>query len=367
MHIMVCGLRGFPNVQGGVETHCQELYPRIVSAHDAKVTVLVRKAYHTEGEHWNGVHFTGLWSPTQQSLEAIVHTFLCVLYAAFRRPDVLHIHTIGPAVVTPLGRLFGLNIVVTHHGPDYDREKWGKAARFILRLGERFGMRCSNARIAISQVIRDLIRKSHGKESALIPNGVSLPTLSEDTELIDQLKLEAGKYIILVSRFVPEKRHSDLIQAFRQAKLSPEWKLVFVGNADHPGEYEKGIMQSISGDERIVCTGFITGDQLNQIFTHAGMLVLPSSHEGLPIALLEGLSYGLPCLASDIPANLCVEMPAEQYFPLGNTAKLAAFLEHTHAIEPDQAKRQELREWVSENYDWNEIAAATYAVYRGLR
>src|SRR6185436_1261331 len=139
------------------------------------VDVLVRSPYHPKSKppSYRGVRLKRLWSPRGGSLETLVHTLLGVLYAGLMRPDVLHIHAVGPALFTPLARLLGLRVVVTHHGPDYDREKWGVFAPWILRTGERFGMRYANARIVISKVIADLVRDKYAADSYLIPNGVA--------------------------------------------------------------------------------------------------------------------------------------------------------------------------------------------------
>lgn len=362
--VMMLGLRGFPGVQGGVETHAEHLCPLLVER-GCDVTVLARAPYQLPqtGPEWRGVHFVSLWAPQSKGLEAILHSVLGVLYAAGKRPDILHIQAIGPAIVTLPARLLGLRVVVTHHGPDYDRQKWGRFARFALRTGERFGMRWSNGRIVISQVIADIVRRAHGRDSALIPNGVRLPQLPAATDLLAPFGLEAGKYVLLVSRLVPEKRHLDLIDAFSQAGLAG-WKLAIVGASDHPDAYVRQVLERAGQSPDIVCTGLQTGAALAQLYGHAGLFVLPSSHEGLPIALLEALSYGLPVLASDIPANLAVGLPADHYFPLGDSAALARRLRQAAAGPFDAALVEERRAWVSSRFDWRVIAEETIKVYR---
>jgi glycosyltransferase involved in cell wall biosynthesis len=304
-----------------------------------------------------------VWSPKSKGLEAIIHTFLGVLIAAWRRPDVLHIQAIGPAVMTPLARLLGLKVVVTHHGPDYDRQKWGGFARWVLRTGERCGMRWSNGRIVISEVIRRLVREKHGVDSTLIPNGVELPNLPEGRATLDAFGLEPGRYVALVSRLVPEKRHLDLIAAFGRAAL-PGWKLAIVGASDHPDAYVQSVLDAAHETPGVICTGFQSGSRLAELFGHAGMFVLPSSHEGLPIALLEALSYGLPAIASDIPANLEVGLPPEHYFPLGDIDGLAARLREFASVPLRNEDREARRRWVADRYDWHEIARRTLDVYR---
>lgn len=362
-HVVMLGLRGFPGVQGGVETHVEHLCP-LLAQMGCRVDVIVRSPYQPAdiGPEWRGVHFLRVWAPRSKGLEAIVHTFLGVLYAAARRPDILHIHAIGPSIMTPLARLFGLKVVVTHHGPDYERQKWGVFARLILRTGERFGMRFSHRRIAISDGIRNLVRDKYGLESALIPNGVELPQPTHGTATLRAFDLAQGRYVLLVSRLVPEKRHHDLIQAFVLARLDG-WKLVLVGAADHPDAYARSVLDAASASPNVVCVGFQVGVGLRELYAHAGMYVLPSSHEGLPITLLEALSYGLPVIASDIPSNREIACAEIRYYPLGNVRALAAAL-RARADEPaDSGSGERSRQFVAEKYRWRDIAQKTIAVY----
>ena len=366
LKVMMLGLRGFPEVQGGVETHAEHLCPLLADM-GCDVTVLVRSPYQPKdiGRTWRGVKFVPLWAPKSKGLEAILHSFLGVLYAAVKRPDILHIQAIGPAIMTLPARLLGLRVVVTHHGPDYDRQKWGRFARWVLQTGERFGMRWSNARIVISEVIRSLVRGKHDRESTLVPNGVVLPALPDTVAAPSAFGLEPGRYVLLVSRLVPEKRHLDLIEAFRRAAL-PGWKLAIVGASDHPDAYVRQVLDAAAATPGVVCTGLQTGLSLRELYAHAGIFVLPSSHEGLPIAMLEALSYGLPVIASDIPANVEVGLPAAHYFPLGDVEALVVRLREFAAQPLTFEAREARRAWVSERYDWRDIARRTLAVYEAV-
>lgn len=365
MKIMMLGLRGFPDVQGGVEAHAEHLCPRL-AALGCAVTAIVRSPYMPVEKcaSWRNVRFLRVWAPRSRGLEAIVHTFLGVLAAAWHRPDILHIQAIGPALMTPLARLFGLRVVVTHHGPDYDRQKWGAVARLALQLGERFGMRWSHRCIAISPVIRDLVRNKHGVDAALVPNGVSLPERPSTTATLQRFGLTPRRYVLLVSRLVPEKRHMDLLQAFAQAQLEG-WKLVFVGAADHPDAYQQALIEAAQ-DAGAVMTGFQSGLALQELYAHSGLFVLPSSHEGLPIALLEALSFGLPVIASDIPANRAVGLSKDRYYPLGDTTVLAAAIRREAKEPRDAAAFEAERAWVSERFDWARVAAQTLRVYESV-
>jgi glycosyltransferase involved in cell wall biosynthesis len=361
MKVLVLGVRGLPNVQGGVETHAENLYERL-SSMGCDVEVLVRTPFVPRTRRkFGSIRLRRLWSPTTPGFEAFIHSLLGVFYAAVVRPDVLHVHAVGPALVTPIARLLGLRVVVTHHGPDYDRDKWGKMARWILQAGERAGMRYANVRIVISRVIADMVRAKYGVATELIPNGVPPASLQTSAEHVEKHGVAPGKYFLQVSRIVPEKRQLDLIAAYAAAR-SPDWKLVLVGGLDETA-YSRKVREAAAA-AGVVLTGFQNGVALQQLYTHAGAFVLPSSHEGLPIALLEALSYGLPVLASDIPANLEIALDASCYFPLGDTAELARRLETISRSIPDDAERAMRRNFVARHYDWSSVAEQTLLAYR---
>lgn len=357
---MVLGIRGIPNVEGGVETHAEHLYPRLARM-GCDIEALVRAPFVPRGTtHFGQIRLRRIWSPVTPGVEAFVHSLLGVLYAGVRRPDILHIHAVGPALVTPIARLLGLKVVVTHHGPDYDRDKWGPFARRVLRLGERLGMCFSHARIAISDVIAELIRANFGRDSELIPNGVDIPQLRPEVDHVRSFGLQPGRYFLQVGRMVPEKRHLDLIAAYRAAAPG-DWKLAIAGRVGDDA-YSKAVAEAAHA-EGVVLTGFLRGAALSQIYTHAGAFVLPSSHEGLPIALLEALSYGLPVLASNIPANVAVGLGPECYFPLGDVASLAVGLQRVAGQPMDPLAREARRQWVATRYDWDRIAEQTRSIY----
>lgn len=366
LRVIMVGLRGCPGVQGGVEAHAEHLCPLLANL-GCDVTVLTRSSFQPRGagREWKGVKLVTLWAPRSKGLEAFVHTFLGVLYAGIKRPDILHIHAIGPGIMALPARLLGLKVVVTHHGPNYDHQGWGRFSRFVLQLGEFFSMRISQRRIVISHVIRELVLRKHKIGSNLIPNGIVVPEIPATSRALKSFGLERGRYVLLVGRLVPEKRHKNLIEAFQVASL-PGWKLVLVGGSDHPDAYMREVVRMAGKTPNVVMTGFQTGLALRELYAHAGMFALPSSHEGLPIVMLEALSYGLPVIASDIPANLEIGLGAEHYFPLGNITALAQRLTDFSTRPLAAADRERRRQWVRERYDWREIAARTREVYAAV-
>ncbi|MBA3005459.1 MAG: glycosyltransferase family 4 protein [Proteobacteria bacterium] len=362
MRIFVTGTRGIPDIPGGVEKHCQELYP-LISAMGHSVTVATRTPYIKEkAASWQGIQLAHLYAPHKKSLEAIGHTFLAVLEAKKEKADLIHIHAVGPGLMAPFARLLGLKVVVTNHGPDYDRQKWGVLAKTMLQLGEYLSGKFANQIIVISSVIAEIIRKRCGRDSNLIYNGVPLPDRSESTSYLDRTAIKPKNYILAVARFVPEKGLHDLIEAF--ADLKRNYQLVIAGDADHQTTYSRELKQLAAVDKRIILTGYITGEDLNQVFTHARLFCLPSYHEGLPIALLEAMSYGLPVLVSDIPANREVDLPAERFFKCGDVKDLHEKLERLIDLELSDKEQQLLRTEIIEKYNWQKIAEQTVAVYQ---
>jgi glycosyltransferase involved in cell wall biosynthesis len=350
-----------PNVQGGIETHAEHLYKRLAGL-GCDVEVLVRSPYVSRKQRRFGpIRLRRIWSPRRAGLEALVHSVLCVLYAGVVRPDILHIHAVGPAIVTPIARLMGLRVVVTHHGPDYNRDKWGSFARWVLRSGERVGMRYSHARIAVSRVILDLIRSNYACEADLIPNGVAVADRQSDVDHLRRFGLEPGRYFLQVSRMVPEKRQVDLIRAYASARPAG-WKLALVGGLGSDS-YAREIVAAAQS-AGVLLTGFLNGAALQQMYSHAGAFVLPSAHEGLPIVLLEALSYGLPVLASNIPAHLEMGLESSSYFPVGDVAALATGLTGLTQAPPDEHARDLRARQVAAAYDWDRIAEKTLAIYQ---
>jgi glycosyltransferase involved in cell wall biosynthesis len=361
---MVLGIRGLPNVQGGVETHAQQLYPRL-AALGCEVTALVRTPFVARGvTSFGPIRIVRLWSPHRAGMEALVHSLLGVLYAAFARPDVLHIHSIGPAVVTPLARLFGLRVVVTFHSQNYNHEKWGGLARWTLRAGERSGARWSQACIAVSGSLVEMIQVKYRRRAHLIPNGVVPAVFSTDTSELKHFGLQPGRYLLHVGRVSSEKRQLDLISAFAAA-ATDGWNLVLVG-AVETDSYARQVRQA-AAQAGVIMAGFQKGEPLAQLFTHAGGFVLPSSNEGLPIALLEALSYRLPVLVSDIPANLELDLEPNSYFPMGNVSKLSAALRWLMQTPRDVARGEERRRAVTTKFDWDAVATATLNIYKSLQ
>ncbi|MBU1343724.1 MAG: glycosyltransferase family 4 protein [Proteobacteria bacterium] len=361
MNLFVTGTRGIPDIPGGIETHCQELYP-LIAEKGYKITISGRKNYlKSNRREWKGLKILPVWTLPNLYAEAIVHTFFSILKAKSLKADLLHIHAIGPAILIPFAKCLGLKVVFTSHGQDYKKKKWGIWAKLILSCGEYLGGRFSDNVIAISDSIHDILLKRCKRKAYIIYNGVSLPEPSTNTEFLDRIGVTPDRYVLAVSRFVPEKGLDLLIKAL-QLGYTP-YKLVIAGDADHETNYSKNLKQMIDADDRIMRTGYITGEPLNQLYSHAGLFVLPSFHEGLPIALLEAMSYGLSVLVSDIEANLEVGLAKERYFNCGDITDLKEKIDYhlANPISPDE--KSIFRSRIEERYNWTKIADQTIKVY----
>lgn len=364
IRVTMLGLRGFPNVQGGVENHVENLAAGLIEL-GCEVEVIVRSAYVPKGVGvtWRGIRMVRLWAPRTSGVETFCHAFLGVMRAAVTRPDILHIHAIGPALYTPLARALGLRVVVTHHSANYENEKWGRLGRALLRLGEAHGMLCANQRIAVSESLAGRMRRSYQVPVFAIPNGITAPSQPAATGTLEAFGLQPGRYALCVARIDQQKRQLDLIDAMAATK-GTGWPLALVGGADHDVDYVRAVKSAASGTPGVVMLGHQSGDALAELYGKAGVFVLPSSHEGQPIAVLEAMSYGCPMILSDIPAHREIAPEGTGFVAVGDIPALAAHLEAVFSgsraarIDPTVQAR------IARDHDWLAIAHRTLGLYR---
>jgi len=364
MKICVLGLRGLPHVMGGVETHCEQLFPLMKELHpDDSFTIIARKAYLPENvsEH-HGLQIVSLPHARSKHLETITNTIYGVLYARLvLHADLLHLHGIGPALVAPAAKALGMKVVVTYHSKNYEHRKWNRFARVVLRIGELCAIAFGDRVIVVSQCLATNLRRRFPWAAAkiyFIPNGATHVSAVKSEicfgdDVLARYGLNGKKYIIAVGRLVPEKGFHDLCQAFKAADL--DCRLVIAGDADHRDEYSTRLLQQAS--ETIVFTGFVAHDALQRLLQNASLFVLPSYNEGLPIAALEAAVAGVPLLMSDIEPNRDLGFRSENYFRTGDVDDLRYKIAQDHElyrVDRDKILRQ---------YDWDLVAAETAKVY----
>lgn len=345
--IAVIGTRGFPGIQGGVESHSYHLYTHMEDVH---VRLYRRRAYLTEqsSQLFPDIEYIDLPSTRIKGFEAVWHTLLSVLHIMFHRPDVVHIHNIGPGMFAPLLRLVGLPVVLTYHSPNYEHTKWSAPARWLLRQCEKLSLRFSNRVIFVNKY--QMEKCGALNKSVFIPNGIDPVTRSTSTSFLDKHGITAGIYLLAVGRLTPEKGLEYLVEAAN--RLPQVTQVVIAGASDHDSTYRNLLEQKDTG-KKVVFTGFTTGEDLRQLYSHARAFVLPSLNEGFPMVLLEAMAYGLPILCSDIPGTRQVQLPDQDYFSVKDVDSLCAAI--TRMLDmPGEKQDYEL-----EQYNWDHIAALT--------
>ena len=349
--IAVIGTRGFPGIQGGVEAHSYHLYTRLT---DDRVRLYRRRAYLTpqSNQSFPNIEYIDLPSTRIKGFEAVWHTLLSVLHIMAHRPDVVHIHNIGPGMFAPLLRLVGLPVVLTYHSPNYEHAKWSAPARWLLRQCERISLRFSNRIIFVNKF--QMEKCGALDKSVFIPNGIDPVSRSESTEFLDKHGIQAGNYVLAVGRLTPEKGLEYLVEAAN--RLSQVTQVVIAGASDHDSAYRE-LLQRLDTGKKAIFTGFTTGEDLRQLYSHSRAFVLPSVSEGFPMVLLEAMAYGLPILCSDIPGTRQVGLPEQDYF---NVADVDAL---TQALTRLLAMPRELQHYDLDQYDWNHIADLTRQQY----
>ncbi len=364
MKIGVIGTRGFPEIQGGIETHCMELYTRIASLGDNEITIYRRKPYvnsKNKNAEFKNIRFVDFYVPKNKYFETFLHSLFSTVHALFQGYDIVHYHNTGPGFFIPILKLSKAKIVFSYHNISYTQKKWNKFAKRFLHSSEIISIANSDFIIFVSEIVKLEIEKLYivNKYKVLF-NGVSIPRKSEKSDFLDSLGLKKQKYLIGVGRFLEEKGFDYLIRAFKKANLQ-DYKLVLVGDSDYPTSYSKRL-KSFARENGVVLTGYIKGDKLNQIFTFAKIFILSSFEEGLPISLLEAMSFNIDVLASDIPANLQVGLNKDDYFRVGDADDLAKNIVYKISLN----KERDYREILIRKFNWDNIALETVNIYKNL-
>lgn len=360
MKIAMFGQKAVPSRQGGVEIVAEELALRMARL-GQEVTCYNRTG--KQGQY-RGVTLKTVAAWNRKGLAAVTASFSAAVLSALSSADVVHIHAEGPAFFCWLPKLFGKRVVVTVHGLDWQRAKWkgGFGAKFI-RAGEKMAVRYADAILVLSANVQDYFEKTYGRPTVWIPNGVTKPEILEPQAIIRQLGLEKDGYILFLGRLVPEKGIHYLIEAYRNVKTDK--KLVIAGAASDTEDYAARLRTMAAGDPRILFAGFVQGQLLAELYSNAWVYVLPSDVEGMPLSLLEAMSYGNCCLVSDIPE--CTEVVENRAltFPKGDVSALGGCLQRLCSDPAVVAQyRETAREFICEKYNWDDVAAKTLELYR---
>jgi glycosyltransferase involved in cell wall biosynthesis len=367
MKIAVIGAKGLPPEQGGIEHHCAEIYPRMV-AQGHSVNLFARSFYTSmpgwSQHNYQGVQVTSLPCPKGGGADVVVSSALGSILTAGKY-DIIHFHALGPALFSWVPRIISpAKVVVTCHGLDWQRAKWGKLAKLSILMGEQLAASCAHEIVVVSEALQSYFLKTYGRDSTYIPNAPATYAESDPNFAWGtSLGLEQGRYLVFLGRLVPEKCPDFLIQAFQS--LQPQgWKLVLVGGDDAP-EFKSRLLSLAGDNPNIVFTGQLLRDRLAEIVRGAGMCVMPSKIEGLPMAMLEAMAEGVPIIASDIP-------PHQQLlggnrgvlFRRGDLEgciqKLDWAISHTEALKPIAERA---RSYVKSTFNWDQITTRFLDLY----
>jgi len=367
--IAMLGHKRIPSREGGVEIVVSELATRMVKS-DFDVTCFNRKGHHVSGadfdktqtDEYCGVKLKSVWTLDKKGLAAMTASFSGAIRAAFGKYDVVHFHAEGPCAMLWLPKLFGKKCIATVHGLDHQRAKWGKFASWYILTGEKCAVRFADDIIVLSENVKNYFKENYNRETVFIPNGVLPAEPKEAQEITKLYGIDKDEYILFLGRLVPEKGVKYLIEAYK--KLDTDKKLVIAGGTSDSGEYPEELVKLADGDSRIIFTGFIQGRVLEELYSNAYIYVLPSDLEGMPLSLLEAMSYGNCCLTSDIPECASVMGEYGITFKKSDVQELKEKLQYL--CDNPQAValfKEQASDYICNRYNWDDVTKETLKLY----
>lgn len=368
MKIAMIGHKRIPSREGGVEIVVEELATRLAAqGHTVDVYNRIgrnkaknKSCKEKRPKEYKGVHL--IWTPTinKKCLDATIYSLFATISALFRHYDIIHFHSEGPCVMIFLPHLFHIHTVATIHGLDWQRSKWGGFGTWYIHLGEKMAVKYADEIIVLSKNIQNYFMENYGRQTRYIPNGVSIPIKRKADLITKKYGLHKDDYILFLARLVPEKGVHYLLEAFKQIKTNK--KLVIAGGTSHSNDYVKMITDMAKSDSRVIMTGFVEGKELEELFSNCYLYVLPSDVEGMPISLLEAMSYGCKCLVSDINENVEVIGKMGTTFRKSNINSLIDALKQCLQEEKKDGYI-EVSRYVSKKYNWDKVLEQTTLLY----
>lgn len=355
--------------EGGIEIVVKELCTRMAK-NGYTVTCYNRSGHHVSGAEYDkkteyeGINQKCVPTIEKKGLAAVSSSFFAALYSAFGKYNVVHIHAEGPAFFSWLPKLLGKRVIVTVHGLDWQREKWksGFGSKFI-KQGEKNAVKYADEIIVLSKGVHDYFRNQYGRETRFIPNGVNRPEIRKAELITDKFGLTKDSYILFLGRLVPEKGIRYLVEAFKNVKT--EKKLVIAGGSSDTDSFMKELKELAKDDKRIIFTGFVQGQMLEELYSNAYIYTLPSDLEGMPLSLLEAMSYGNCCLVSDIQE--CTEVVEDKalIFKKSNVQDLQNKLQEAcDRAEKIMELKQQAADYICKKYNWDDVVEETLKLYR---
>ncbi len=369
LKIAYIGLRGIPAKYSGIEKAVEEIGARLVKkGHEVTVYCMANR-YIKKENSYRGIKLKYIPTINSKNFEMICYAFFSAISSALGNYNISHFHAIGPSTVSFIPKLFGKKLVVTVHGLDWQREKWGYFAKTYLKFGEWTSVRIPHRTIVVSKTLKQYYENKYSKKVNYIPNGINSSKYVTLRGAGKRFSIEKNRYLLFVGRLTKEKNIHLLIQAFK--KLKTDKKLLIVGGSSHTDDYIRELKELAGSDKRIIFTGPIYNQLLEQIYSNAYLFILPSTLEGLPVVLLEALSYGNEVLVSDIPENMEVIQDEDTLrgftFRSGQVESLESILsdlvEHPSKVED---MKSEGRKLMFRKYNWDVIAEETVELYKEL-
>ncbi|MCM1262444.1 MAG: glycosyltransferase family 4 protein [Butyrivibrio sp.] len=371
MKIAMIGHKRIPSREGGVERVVEELSVRMVKE-GQEVYAYNRKGHHVSGaqndaqtvKEYKGVHIITVPTLQKKSLNAIVYAFFATVHALFSHYDVIHYHAEGPCAFIWLPKLFRIRTAATIHGLDWQRAKWGGFATRFLKYAERTAAKYADEIIVLSPEVKEYFKKNYNRETIYIPNGIDRPDRKNPDIISRKYGLNGKDYLLFLARIVPEKGLHYLIEAYE--KSNSPYKLVIVGGSSHSDEYYDKIKKMCDKNGNIIMTGFVQGRELEELFSNCYLYILPSDLEGMPISLLEAMSYGAQCLVSDIAENIGVAGEYARAFNKSDVESLKQRLDELTAKDyVFKHTSDEITDYITGKYKWSEIVDKTLELYKG--
>ena len=369
LNIAMLGHKRIPSREGGIEVVVEELSTRMVKL-GHQVTCYNRKGHHVSGSEFDsrqlsvykGVKLKSVWTLDKKGLAAMTSSLSASIRAALGKYDVVHFHAEGPCAMLWIPKLFGKRCIATIHGIDWKRAKWGGFASKYIKFGEKVAAKYADEIIVLSEGVQKYFKDVYNRKTVFIPNGVSKPVIREPQLIKEKLGLNKDSYILFLGRLVPEKGISYLIKAFKQ--IDTDKKLVIAGGSSDTTEFLLELKKLAKDDKRIVFTGFVQGQLLEELYSNAYVYALPSDLEGMPLSLLEAMSYGNCCVVSDIAE--CVEVVEDKavMFQKSNVEqlkeKLQDLCEHPEKV---QSFKEITSDFICQKYNWDDVVNRTIALY----
>lgn len=369
LSIAMLGHKRIPSREGGVEIVVEQLSTRMVQR-GHHVTCFNRYGHHISGREFDakqlheykGVELKSVPSLQLKGFAAMTASVTAAIKAGFGKFDVVHFHAEGPCAMLWLPKVLGKRCIATIHGLDHQRAKWGRIARTYIMMGEKCAAKHADEIVVLSKGVQNYFMDTYGRETWFIPNGVNRPEMSEPKIIREKFGLEKDSYILFLGRLVPEKGICYLIEAFHQ--VNTEKKLVIAGGSSDTDSFANQLREMAAGDPRIIFTGFVQGKELDELYSNAYVYTLPSDLEGMPLSLLEAMSYGNCCLVSDIEECAAVVEDKAITFKKSDVQDLRGKLQFTvDHPESVQHYKNHASDYICAKYSWDDVVDQTIKLY----